>query len=276
MTQPPGPTPLSAELPPDLSLVVLAYEDAPALPALLAQASEALSAAVPRHEIVVVDDGSTDATAAVVEEASRRDPRVRLVRHAANRGVGAAFRSGVEASRGALVAYVDGDGQYVPEDLPRLVAALADADAASGVRVRRADPWTRTIVSSTYAATLCALYGLRLRDVNSGIKAYRRERLLATWPLVSDGPFYDAEVLVKLLAAGGRVVEVPVQHLPRRHGRARGATVASVRRACAGLTQREMEPHLRPGTVPRAVRVLLRTIAADETSRDGARRSARA
>lgn len=247
--------------PPDVTFIVLAYDDAPALPALLAGLDRVLAAAARDHEIVVVDDGSGDDTTAVAGEAARANPRIRLVRHATNRGVGAAFRTGVEAARGGIVGYVDGDGQYDPDDIPSLLAALRDADAVSGVRVRRADAFTRTLVSRVYGAALRTAFGTPLRDVNSGLKAYRRECLAATWPLVSDGPFYDAEVLVKLAAARRRIAEVPVRHLPRRHGRARGATPGSVLRACRGICRADMAPHVRRSAGARVLVASLRLLA---------------
>jgi len=221
---------------PRLSMVVLAFRDAPALPELVADLERALGPAAPGSEVVIVDDGSGDDTLAVAETLAASRPGVRAVGHRANRGVGAAFRTGVEAATGEIVGYIDGDGQYLPDDLPKLLAIVSGgADVASGIRVRRADPWSRSVVSSVYRTVLRAVYGLRLRDVNSGLKLYRRGALESAWPLLSDGPFYDAEVLIKLDRAGAKIVETPIRHRTRRYGRAGGASLASIRGAVAGV-----------------------------------------
>lgn len=240
-----------------VSVVVLAYDDAPTLPRLVPQLRNVLSSLTPDFEILIVDDGSKDATPAVSAELAVLSSEVKLVRHEVNRGVGAAFRAGWQASTHDWVGYIDGDGQYEPADFVRLAAALsAGAQMASGLRVRRADPLLRSGASAVYNGLLRGIYGAPLRDTNSGIKLYTRDLLMAVSPLLSDGSFFDAEILIKSARSGYRIVEVPVTHRPRRHGRAMGLSASNVRDALTGLANDHWRDDMRPGVAARALRAL--------------------
>lgn len=211
-----------------VSMVVLAYNDGPSLPALLRGVSSVLQSCADDHEIIVVDDGSSDRTAAIVEELSEKIDRLRLLRHGRNRGVGAAFRSGVMAARGDVIGYIDGDGQYDPLDIPPLLARLQVVDAVAGLRHHRADPLHRRLISHCYNGLIRTLFGLSVQDVNSGLKLFRRRFLEVGTPLEADSPFFDAELLIKGTAAGGSFEELPVKHLPRLHGHASGGSLRSI------------------------------------------------
>src|SRR5437899_1056135 len=108
---------------PFLSLVLPAYNEAEGIGPAITEADAALSQFAGDYEILVVDDGSRDTTAAVVTELARERSRVRLLRHGCNRGYGAALRTGFEAARGERVAFTDADGQFDLAELERLVAA---------------------------------------------------------------------------------------------------------------------------------------------------------
>ena len=184
-----------------LSLIVLSYNDAPSLAEVVNDMSVAAQSLCDDFEIIIVNDGSQDETDALAGKILLCNKHVRYIRHEVNRGVGAAFRSGVAAARFDLIGYVDGDSQYEPDDMVRLLAALSQADVASGVRVHRADPLIRSVISGVYNGCINILYDLSLKDVNSGFKIYRRHALEHIAPIESDGPFYDAEILIKVRAA---------------------------------------------------------------------------
>jgi glycosyltransferase involved in cell wall biosynthesis len=241
----------------DVSLIVLAFEDGPALPGLVRELDRVLSASARQHEIILVDDGSSDGSAQQAEALCSEVPRLRVLRHEQNRGVGAAFRSGVSCARFAVVGYTDGDAQYSPSDLPSLLAALGTADAVSGVRVRRADPLHRRLFSLGYNLVLRLVYGLPLRDTNCGLKLFRRRFLDTALPIVSDGPFFDAEVMIKGLSAGLHVTEHVVRHLPRRFGRARGASLPSIRLALDEVSTPQMSRFVRRRLVARTLHRVL-------------------
>lgn len=250
---------------PSISLIVLAFNDARSLESLLPRLSGVLDGLGHPYEIIVVDDGSSDDTAQVAMSIGAGVDKLRVVRHARNRGVGAAFTTGVTAARHDLVGYIDGDGQYDPADLQGLLAALSldkDVGAVSGVRVERADRWLRTLISAIYRWCLRSLYGLNLRDVNSGIKLYRRGFLGAPSSWTSQGPFFDAEVLIRGIAAGYRVAEVPIRHMPRRHGSAGGATLTSIHAALTEMTSSAMATKRRRTIWALVVCGMLRAVSA--------------
>ncbi len=224
-------------------MLVLGYNDSPSLSGLVRVLSEVLESGSSEYEIIVVDDGSTDHTVGTVGQLSQRIPQLHLVRYHHNQGVGAAFRSDVKASRGSIVGYIDGDEQFDPRDISSLLAQLAFADAASGLRHQRADPLHRRCMSLVYNWLIRALFRVSLRDVNSGLKLFHRHFLEASFPLQSDGPFFDAEVLTRGIAAGYHVVEVPISHSPRLHGRASGGSLRSIRRTLVDLYSHWLSEH---------------------------------
>ncbi len=226
-------------------MLVLAYNDSSSLPGLVRVLSSVLESCSSEYEIVVVDDGSSDQTVGTIEQLRQEIPHLHLVRHPQNRGVGAAFRSGVMASKGDIVGYIDGDGQYDPCDIASLLVTLDVADAVSGLRQQRADPLSRKLISLVYNWIIRWLFRVPLRDVNSGLKLFRRHFLEVAFPLQSDGPFFDAEVLTKGIAAGHRVLEVPVTHSPRLHGRASGGSLGSICFTLSELCSRRIQEGIR-------------------------------
>jgi len=193
-----------------------------------------LPAVAERWELVIVDDGSRDRTADRLAGLVARRSEVRVVTHPERRGYGAAVRSGLAAARHAHVFLTDGDGQFDPAGLPGLVAALRRGDAVIGYRRRRADPWPRRANGVAWRLLVRALVGVRVRDPNCAFKLLPR-RALAPARLRSEGAAISAEVLLRLREHGARLVEVPVDHLPRRHGRASGAELRVVARAVPEL-----------------------------------------
>ena len=218
----------------NLSVVLPAHNEE----ANLARAIERVGAAASRltsaHEVIVVDDGSTDGTAEVVEKASADDPRVHLVRHGRNRGYGAALRSGFEAATMDLVFFTDADNQFDPEQLSELLSAIDGADAVVGYRATRTDPLVRRLNAAAWNALVRGLLHVGVRDVNCAFKLFHRRDLVAL-DLESDGAMINTELLAKLRQAGRTVAEVPVDHYPRTAGEASGGSPAVVLRAFAEL-----------------------------------------
>lgn len=242
-------------------MIVLAYEDEPSLPALVGDLNAVLRSLADRHEIVIVDDGSPDDTRAVAAGLVKQYDVV-SERHAVNRGVGAAFSTGAQAWRYDIIGYMDGDGQFAPEDIPAVAALLQSADAACGIRARRADPLSRRIISRVYRFVLARIFGLAVPDVNCGLKLFTRRYLEAVGPLESTGSFFDAELLVKGSAAGMRIAAAPVQHFPRRHGTARGASRSSVVSAIDTMTSPGMRRYWQSGLDARVLGMTIKIPAA--------------
>jgi dolichol-phosphate mannosyltransferase len=227
----------------EISFAILAYLDAPSLPQVAQECLAALRLVADRFELIIVDDGSRDETGKVAESLAKAHPEISLVAHPENRGVGAAFDSAMSAGKYELLGYIDGDAQYSGADIAALAERIGEADVASGWRVQRADPWLRSLASTAYRWLLRALFGLDLRDVNSGLKLYRRWVIENALRVEATGAFFDAEVLIKARARHARIVEVPIAHRPRRHGRAQGLTRRSVASILDGCLSESMEPH---------------------------------
>ena len=179
------------------------------------------------YEIVVVDDGSSDKTASVVERLAGADPHIRLERHDRNRGYGAALRTGFASARKDLVFFSDADAQFDLRELPLLLAMLPDAPVVVGYRIRRNDPPHRLFIAKTYNFIVRAVFGLRVRDIDCAFKLFRRDSLSMV-QLESDGAFISSELLIKLRRAGVPIAEHGVHHYPRTTGYSKGAGIAVI------------------------------------------------
>jgi glycosyltransferase involved in cell wall biosynthesis len=201
---------------------------------LVAEALETLPSLAEAFEIIIVDDGSRDATGAIADELTATNPGVvRAVHHPTNLGYGAALLSGFRAAREELVAFTDGDRQFRVADLGRLTARLGAADRPDvvvGYRIKRADPVIRTIYARLYRLANRVWFGLKVRDVDCACKLFRRDAL-AGIAVESGGAFLSAELLIKLHAAGRSIVEVGVPHHPRTAGSPTGAKPSVIFRA---------------------------------------------
>lgn len=217
-----------------LSYFFPAHNEEANLRPLVGEAMTALPQIAETWEIVIVDDGSRDATPGIADELATTNPGlVRAVHHPTNLGYGAALRSGLAAARHDLVGFTDGDRQFRVADLARLTARLAAPDApdvVAGYRIRRADPLVRTVYARLYRLANRIFFGLRVRDVDCACKLFRREALEGI-RIESGGAFFSAELLIKLQASGRSVAEVGVPHYPRTAGSATGARPSVVFRA---------------------------------------------
>lgn len=208
-----------------LSLVIPVFNEKDSLEPLIAEIAEVASTNRLRIEVIFVDDGSTDGTGARLAAAAARDPRVRIVTHGTNRGVGAAMRSGFSVATGDVVVAYDADRTYPAADAARLVAAVgAGADVAAatpfapGGRVRTT--FFRGVLSRGASLAYRLVVGRRaagVRTFTGGFRAYRRT-LVASTPFESDGFASTAEVLCLLLLRGAKVVEVPSTLTARTEG----------------------------------------------------------
>jgi len=217
-----------------LSYFFPAHNEEANLRGLVDEALETLPAIAEEFEIVIVDDGSRDATGTIADELATAHPDiVRVVHHPTNLGYGSALLSGFRASSHEFVAFTDGDRQFRVADLARLTERLAEPDqpdAVVGFRIKRADPLIRTLYARAYRVANLVWFGLRIRDVDCACKLFRREAL-AGIAIESGGAFFSAELLIKLRAAGRTLVEVGVPHHPRTAGSPTGANPTVVLRA---------------------------------------------
>jgi glycosyltransferase involved in cell wall biosynthesis len=217
-----------------LSYFFPAHNEEANLEGLVEEALATLPSLAERFEIVIVDDGSRDATGRLADALAARQPEVvRVVHHPTNQGYGAALRSGFRAARYEHVGFTDGDRQFRVADLGRLIDRQAEPDQPDvvvGDRIKRADPLLRTVYARLYRLANRIFFGLRVRDVDCACKLFRRAALEGI-AVESGGAFFSAELLIKLEAAGRSVAEVGVPHYPRTAGSPTGAKPSVVLRA---------------------------------------------
>jgi glycosyltransferase involved in cell wall biosynthesis len=214
---------------PSLSVFFPAYNDAPSLPGLLEKTFAALEAHVADYEVIVVNDGSHDDTAKVLEELRRRyHPFLRVVTHEQNRGYGGALRTGFATATREFVFYTDGDGQYDPGELPRLLELMTpETGLVNGYKLERHDPAHRVWIGSTYNFFARLLFGIRIRDIDCDYRLIRRS-LLEKVQLTSTSGTICVELVRKLELTGCRVAETGVHHYPRLHGKSQFFRVKSL------------------------------------------------
>lgn len=219
---------------PSISAVIPAFNEEDAIAGTVTGVAQALDGLGIDFEIVVVDDGSRDKTAAVVHELRDRFPMVRLVSHGTNRGYGAALATGFAAASNDLLFLTDGDRQFDPREIAKLLPLLDQADLAIGYRKPRADPWQRRFFGWGWNALINRLFGYTARDVDCAFKLFPR-RLIAELDVTSQAHTFSPELIVKARRAGYRVAEVRVTHLPRRLGEAKGSRPDAIVRSLVEL-----------------------------------------
>lgn len=199
----------------DFSIVVPSYNEEENLPLLIDQISTALSGYAGTYEVVLVDDGSSDATFVVAEALARSDDRLRVIKFRRNYGQTAAMAAGIQHARGDVIVTMDGDLQNDPADVLRLVDLIDGGfDIATGWRRKRRDGVARVFVSKVANRIMASLMGVEVRDSGCSLKAYRA-------PLIKNLPMYgELHRFIPALSrlAGARLAQVEVNHHPRRFG----------------------------------------------------------
>ena len=200
--------------PPDLTVIIPFYNEAPNIPPLLAELRAALDPLALSVEILLVNDGSTDATAAALAAAAATWPAIRIEDFPRNRGQAAALWWGFQNARGTWLAMLDGDGQNPPAELARLWPLRATADMLAGARLGRRDSALRRAMSRLANATRRRLLRDGVSDTGCSLKLFRREVAGSFLPIRTLYSFLPAFAV----AGGWTVREIPVAHRPRTAG----------------------------------------------------------
>ena len=211
------------------------YNDALTIGGLVDQVYAALTPLVPAVEVIVVNDGSTDASPAVLDGMAAERPWLRVVHHAHNRGYGQALISGFSAARHDWIFYTDGDAQYDAREAAVLVPLATDAvDIVQGYKVGRGDPWYRKVIGRVYHRGVKLMFGLRVRDTDCDFRLFRR-RLFTDAQLTSTSGVICVEMMFRFQRAGARFVQAPVHHYFRPHGRSQFFRLPAVARSALQL-----------------------------------------
>lgn len=205
----------SAHPPIRVSVLVPAKDEAENLPLFMEQAAAAFAGFAHGYEVIVIDDGSEDATWSVLEALRARFAFVRAVRHRTRRGIADALRTGYLNARGDVLVFYPADLQFKPADIPRLVAPIL-ADEADMVTGFKEGKYEKAFVSSVYNRLSRALFHVPVRDLNS-VKAYRREIM----EVLPTRPDWHRYMIVIAAAQGYTVTEIPVPLYPRNAGRSK-------------------------------------------------------
>jgi glycosyltransferase involved in cell wall biosynthesis len=223
---------------PSISLVMPAYNEADNIEPMVTEASPALESVTPDYEIIVVDDGSKDETAAVTRRVMEKYPHVRLIQHPVNQGFGAAVFTGFVNAEKDWIFYTDADRQFVLSELKNFEPLMEHADLIAGYRAPRRDPFMRVFYGKGWSMLCTLLFGYTVRDVDCGFKLFRREIIEELAPQIqSRGATFSIEWLVRAKRAGYRFVELPVSHRPRVAGSQTGANINVIVRAFRELVQ---------------------------------------
>ena len=211
---------------PSVSAVFPAYNDAGTIPSMVICAMRTLPLITDDYEVVVVNDGSADHTAEVLNELARLYPKhLRVIHHLKNRGYGGALHSGFMAAEKEWVFYTDGDAQYDAREMTRLADAWQvemEADrpvqVVNGYKISRSDPLYRTVIGRVYHHVVRLMFGFKLRDVDCDFRLIQRD-LFSKVTLESKSGTICLEMVKKFQDLGCRFVEVPVNHFHRAYGR---------------------------------------------------------
>ncbi len=203
---------------PSISAFFPAYNDAGTIPSMVIAADMTLRSLTDDYEIVVVNDGSSDHTADVLEELKRSYPRLKVVHHQRNRGYGGALRSGFANASKELIFYTDGDAQYDPREMVTLLEAMTPTvDVVNGFKVKRSDPLHRVVIGKLYHWSVKTAFGLTVRDTDCDFRLFRRG-VFDKIRLERNSGVICVEMMKKVQDAGFTIAQVPVSHYHRAYG----------------------------------------------------------
>jgi glycosyltransferase involved in cell wall biosynthesis len=220
-----------------LSIFFPAYNDAGTIASLVISARQTAQMLTSDFEIIVVNDGSADATPDIADELARTYPEVRVVHHPRNRGYGGALRSGFSTAQKELIFYTDGDAQYDPGELRALWPGMReDVDLVNGYKISRSDPLHRIVIGRIYHYTVKLLFGLRVRDVDCDFRLLRR-RIFDHVQLEHNSGVICLEMMKKIQDAGFQIAQVPVHHYHRTYGKSQFFNVRRLARTAVDVAR---------------------------------------
>lgn len=216
---------------PSISVFFPAYNEEANIGALCLKTASVLKKIAGQWEVIAVNDGSRDRTAQVVEALHKKQPRIRVVSHSVNSGYGAAVKTGFASAKHEWIFFTDGDGQFNVEEMSRFLPYLKDHDLVVGYRIDRADPFMRKANAFAWGTLVRTLFRLKgVRDIDCAFKFVRKD-VFKKFKLETTGAMISTELLVKSSKNGLRLMELGVNHYPRRAGVQTGAKLSVIARA---------------------------------------------
>ncbi|MBM3231352.1 glycosyltransferase family 2 protein [Candidatus Peregrinibacteria bacterium] len=208
-----------------ISVVLPCYNEEENIAIAVRETLAWLDAAGIGGEVIVVNDGSKDGSADVIGKFCKEDARVRVVTHEQNRGYGVAVRSGCDAAKEESIAFVDSDRQFHPADLSLLLPHLEKFPVVVGRRRKRADPFMRNVFGKVLGCLIFVVFGIWIRDVNCGMKVFRK----SVWPKIrpehGTEKFFNAELFLRMRREKIIWRQIDVPHYPRLAGNPTGGSM---------------------------------------------------
>lgn len=210
----------------ELSTFLPCYNEAENLGKTVNNVLENLERVAEKYELIIVNDGSKDDTLQIAKELAVKNKNIKIVNHPANRGYGAAVKSGLYAAKYPWIAFIDSDGQFDFSEIDQFINTQekTGADTVIGYYRKRQVPLVRKLNSAAWQTVVFFLFGLKVRDIDCGFKLISK-KIIDTIPKLESerGAFISSEFLIKTKKAGFRIVEIPVRHYPRLKGEGTGA-----------------------------------------------------
>jgi glycosyltransferase involved in cell wall biosynthesis len=221
---------IQAASPVSLSVIFPAFNEE----ANIRQTVEAARLVLPKltgtYEIILVNDGSRDATTPICDELAEQFPEVIAIHHTDNRGYGAALKSGILAARHDYIFFTDSDGQFDLQELEHLIGYAAHYEIVTGYRAKRQDPPHRLINAWGWKTLVRMLLGVKVRDIDCAFKIFQRS-VFDRIQIRSVGAMVNTEILAQANSFGMRIHEIKVTHYPRRAGKPSGANLKVITKA---------------------------------------------
>ena len=207
------------ETTPGLTVFFPAYNDSGTIASMVVSAVLAAGRLTSDFEILVINDGSRDATPLIIDELARVSPQVRAIHHQGNRGYGGALRTGFAEAAKEWIFYTDGDAQYDPWEMAELWAKRGPGvDMVNGYKISRSDPFHRKVIGRFYHHTVTLMFGLTVRDVDCDFRLMRRT-IFDRVHLTKNSGVICLEMMKRITDAGFTIVEAPVHHYHRAYGK---------------------------------------------------------
>jgi len=200
-----------------ISVFFPVYNDEKTIPKLVAEIIPILNSISKDYEVILVEDGSPDNSAEVVDQLTKKYENVRVIHHEKNKGYGGALRSGICNSTKELIFYTDGDGQYDVKEIQRLLPLIEKADVVNGYKIKRSDALYRIFFGGLYNLGTRILFNIRLKDIDCDFRLFRKY-VFKDIKLRSDTGVICVEMMKKIQEKRFRIKEVPVHHYPRLSG----------------------------------------------------------
>lgn len=215
----------------ELSVFFPAYNEEENIKKTILSAVKILKKVCKKWEVLVIDDGSKDKTAEIVKQLSKKQKRIKLIRHKENKGYGAALKTGFYSCKYKYICYTDSDGQFDFKEIKKFISAIRNYDLVIGYRKKRTDRLYRRFLAKILRFVNLILFNLNVKDVDCGFKLFKREILYKIGKLITASAITETEFVVRAQRLGFKIKEIGVLHHSRREGEQTGGKIKVILKA---------------------------------------------